>query len=195
MLAFVIPIGSVVSDLSDGEIAASVNGVGPEAQAAESALCRRFGPRIRLYGLRHLGDEQSAADLVQLVLLRVLEALRAGRVENRDSLGSFVLGTCRYVAWDMRRAERRQRAIEAESLALHHDVLPPKWSEADVLRLLGCLQRLPERDSQIVRMTFMEDRTADEIGERLGLTAGNVRVARHRALARVYDCVEKGGSS
>lgn len=182
------------TEAPDCEIAARIRAAGADAAAAEHALCSRFAPRIRLYGLRHLGNENSAADLVQGVLLRVLEALRAGRVEKPDNLGAFVLGTCRYVAWDLRRAERRQRTIEAQSVALQVDVLPPKFSEADVLRLLGCLQRLPERENQIVRMSFMEDRSADEIGRRLGLKAGNVRVARHRALARVHDCLEKGGA-
>ncbi len=184
----------VRNDVPDGEIARRIGSAGSEASAAESVLCRRFAPRIRLYGLRHLGDEQAAADLVQVVLMRVLEAVREQRVENTANLGAYVLGTCRYVSFDMKRAERRQRAIQAETLLLAEDALPPTASRGDVVRLFRCLQRLPERDSQIVRMTFMEDRAADDIGQRLGLTAGNVRVLRHRALARLHDCLEGGAA-
>jgi RNA polymerase sigma-70 factor (ECF subfamily) len=193
-LAFVVELLAVIGDVPDGEIARRIAAAGPEARAAEGALCRRFSGRIRLYGLRHLGDEQAALDLVQVVLVRVLEALRGGRVETPDSLGSFVFGTCRYVSWDLRRAERRQRAIEAAALTLQQDALPPVSSEFDVLRLMGCLQQLPERDGQVVRMTFMEDRSSDEIARRLGLSVGNVRVVRHRALARLHDCLEGVGA-
>jgi hypothetical protein len=44
--------------------------------------------------------------LVQEVLLRTLQAIRAGRLENPELLASFVLGTCRNVTWDKRRAEQ-----------------------------------------------------------------------------------------
>jgi RNA polymerase sigma-70 factor (ECF subfamily) len=97
-LAFVVPIRAVTTDVPDREMARRIAGAGPDARDAEAALCRRFAGRIRLYGLRHLRDEDAAADLVQLVLTKVLEALRSGRVETPDSLASFVLGTCRYVA-------------------------------------------------------------------------------------------------
>jgi DNA-directed RNA polymerase specialized sigma24 family protein len=91
----------------------------------------------------------------------------------------------------MRRAEARQRAIAGAALVLHDDVKPPAWSQGDVVRLLECLQHLPEREQLVVRMSFMEDRAADDIGQSLGLKAGNVRV-RHRALARLHDCLEGG---
>ena len=41
-----------------------------------------MAPRIRLYGLRHLRDEQAAADLVQQVLMMTIESLRAGKVRD-----------------------------------------------------------------------------------------------------------------
>src|SRR5262249_21756668 len=66
-------------------------------RAAESEFCRRFAPRIRLYGLRHLRNEASAADLVQEVLIIVLQKLRAGGIEEPQRIASFVLGTCRRV--------------------------------------------------------------------------------------------------
>jgi RNA polymerase sigma-70 factor (ECF subfamily) len=181
-------------ELPDSEIAGRIRSGGQDGRAAEDALCKRFAARIRLYGLRHLGDGSAAADLVQVVLVRVLEALRAGRVENVDNLPAYVLGTCRFAAYDLRRAELRQRAIEAGSVALATDVQPPATSGSDVVRLIGCLQHLGARESQIVRMTFMEDKSADEIAARMQLSSGNVRVLRHRALARLHECVDGGGA-
>jgi RNA polymerase sigma-70 factor (ECF subfamily) len=43
-------------------------------------------------------------------------------------------------------------------------------------------------------MTFYEDRQADEVAKLLGLSAGNVRVIRHRAIGRLRDCVTGGGA-
>jgi len=193
MLGFVALPSSIPRESPDGEVARRIAAGGPAATVAEAELCRRFAQRIRLYGLRHLGNEQEAADLVQVVLIRVIEALRLGRVETTDNLGSFVLGTCRYVTWDMHRAERRQRAIESAMLAIEPVAPPAPLGERDVIQLLMCMHQLPERDNLIIRMTFMEDRDSDEVARRLGMTTGNVRVVRHRALAKLHDCLENGG--
>jgi RNA polymerase sigma-70 factor (ECF subfamily) len=60
----------------------------------------------------------------------------------------------------------------------------------DRIRLEHCLDRLPPRDVAVVRMTFHEDRAAQDIAGVLGLTAGNVRVIRHRALAHLRTCLD-----
>src|SRR5262245_63229088 len=80
---------------------------------AETELCRRMGPRIRLYGLRHLRSPSAADDLVQHVLLKVLEALRTGRLRESDKLVHFVLGTCRMTVLDLRRSSQRQEELLA----------------------------------------------------------------------------------
>jgi RNA polymerase sigma-70 factor (ECF subfamily) len=56
-------------------------------------------------------------------------------------------------------------------------------------RLAACLEALPERERSVVVMSFFADKPADEVGAELGLTGGNVRVIRHRALARLRDCM------
>ncbi len=59
----------------------------------ERSICKKFAGRIQAYGLRHLRDRRAAQDLVQHVLLSVLQALRAGRVEEPTRLDAYVLGT------------------------------------------------------------------------------------------------------
>src|SRR6476620_3073022 len=81
---------------------------------AEAEVCRRMGPRIRLYGLRHLRAASAADDLVQQVLLKTLEALRAGRLRDGVKLPQFVLGTCRMTVLDLRRSVQRQEQLLEE---------------------------------------------------------------------------------
>lgn len=176
-------------DASDAEIARLIASAHVSAAEAEAALYRRFAPRIELYGLKHLGARPAAEDLVHEVMLRVLEAIRGGRLENPASLASFVLGTCRNVTWDARRTLARQRKVEQGALDPDACANPPTLSERDVTRLFGCLSCLPEREATVVRMSFLEDRPADEIGSRLGLSSGNVRLIRHRALAKLSECL------
>src|SRR6188474_2032957 len=96
----------MVESLADAELVDRI-GRGANVREAEAELCRRFAPRIRLYGLRHLRTEDRAADLLQSVLLSVLDAARSGRVERAEQLDRFVLGTCRNVARRVREKETR----------------------------------------------------------------------------------------
>ena len=51
------------------------------------------------------------------------------------------------------------------------------------------MEKLPQRERAVLLMTFYEDKPADEVGAELGLSPGNVRVIRHRGLARLRECV------
>jgi RNA polymerase sigma-70 factor (ECF subfamily) len=183
----VLPTRGMPPELSDVELAALV---ASRETRAETALFARFAKRVELYGKKHLQSQSAADDLVQQVMLIVLEAVRAGKVEDPSKLASFVLGTCRNVTWDLRRAAGRQQRLARATSALEGSVSPPSTSELDVLRLRSCMGALPERELTVVRMSFLEDQTAEEVGARLGLSAGNVRVIRHRALAKLSTCLD-----
>lgn len=60
----------------------------------------------------------------------------------------------------------------------------------DTKRLQECLDRLSERERAVLMMTFYDDRPADAVGLELGLSAGNVRVIRHRAIERLKVCMQ-----
>ena len=155
---------------------------------AEAELCRRFAPRIRLYGLRHLRSEDRARDLVQTVLLAVLVAARAGRVEDAERFDRFVLGTCRHASLRMRDVAARAMLMGDEEL----DVTPflPETEFIDTGKLMGCIAALDVRGRVVVTMSFLEERSADEIAKALETTAGNVRVVRHRAIGALRHCLD-----
>jgi RNA polymerase sigma-70 factor (ECF subfamily) len=48
------------------------------------------------------------------------------------------------------------------------------------------------RDRLVVLLTFYAERTASDVGKEIGLTEGNVRVIRHRAIQRLRSCVTAG---
>lgn len=165
-------------------------GVDSVSSDAERALCHKYASRIQAYGLRHLRDRVAAQDLVQHVLLAVLQALREGRVENPQRLDAYVLGTCRNAVMDVRRGAARQRRLAEQARVGLPEGFEPDELCVDRVSLEQCLQGLESRDRAVVLATFVEDRDAEEIGKALELTAGNVRVIRHRALARLKACVE-----
>ena len=179
----------MVESLGDGELVLRI-ARGGGARDAEAELCRRFAPRVRLYGLRHLRDEDRAADLSQSVLLVVLEAARAGRIEEPEHVDRFILGTCRNAAQRVREREKRSTPADSAELEQHAGGFEPSFERLDVGALLGCLRKLDARSRSVVLLSFQAERAADEIAQALDLTPGNVRVLRHRALADLRGCLD-----
>lgn len=179
---------------SDGALARAIAAApAGAAQAEESELYRRFARRVRLYGLKHLRDDAAADDLAQQVLLVTIERLRAGDVRTPDEIGSFILGTSRMLAGAMMRKTRRRDGL----LALFHAperYVDPSVPSGDIDAVERCLQRLAERDRRVLVLTFYAEKASSEIAEELGVTGTVVRVARHRALGRLRDCVDRPGT-
>lgn len=161
---------------------------------AEAELCRRLAPRVRLYGLRHLRDPHAAHDLVQQVLLMTLERLRGGRLRDPDRIVSFVLGMCRMVVLEIRRGSWRRENLLATYGDTAEAVEPTEaFVVDDADRLAACLQALAERERTVVVLSFFAEQSGDEVAKELDVSAGNVRVIRHRALARLRACMGEVG--
>ena len=172
-------------ELSDADL---VQRIAAGDQAAEAEVCRRMGPRIRLYGLRHLRSAVAADDLVQQVLITMIEALRVGRLRESGKLAPFVMGTCRMTVLHLRRSTRRQeRLLEEFGGDLIPDPLPPP--RLGDQQLARCVQALNERERSVVVMTFYDEQTAAETAGFLGISEANVRVIRHRAIRQLRACM------
>lgn len=170
---------------SDGELARRATGGGD--RAAEAELCRRFAPRIRLYGLKHLRDEDRARDLVQAVLVTVIESLRAGRVDDVERIDRFMLGTARNLT--ARRRQQDARATPTEPAELDLGFALPASDTLDVGALMSCLAALELRARTVLHMSFYRDEPSDRIAASLDTSAANVRVLRHRAIEQLRDCL------
>ena len=187
-----VPVPSCVEwcamnvELSDAGLAPRIAAGDREAEAE---MCRRMGPRIRLYGLRHLRSPPAADDLVQQVLLKIIEALRAARLREPDKLAQFVLGTCRMTVLELRRSSYRQEELLA---TFGGDLVPdpPPMPRLDDRQLARCVQALKERERSVVVMTFYDEQTAGETARFLGMSEANIRVIRHRALRQLRGCME-----
>jgi RNA polymerase sigma-70 factor (ECF subfamily) len=177
--------------LADGVLARAVAAADSDAATdAETELYRRFAPRVRLFGLKHLADRGAADDLAQQVMLVVITRLRAGEVREPDQIGSFVLGTSRMMAIGYKRNERRRAALHARFDARDEAVDASRDLALDCARIAPCLAAIRERERAILLLSYYAEMPAPEIAKALGTTAGAVRVGRHRALASMRECIE-----
>jgi len=180
--------GQASGDQEAAALARAVAGGGHLAE--ETRLCELFAPRIRRYGLRHLRDDAQADDLVQQVLIVTLEKLRGGGVRDCGQIASFVLGVSRTVTRDMRRAGWKREQM-AEAWGREQVAWTGPSESVDSARLDDCLASLVDRDRLIVTMAYYAEAATADISARLGLSQANVRVIKHRAMARLRDCVQR----
>jgi RNA polymerase sigma-70 factor (ECF subfamily) len=87
-----------------------------------------------------------------------------------------------------RRITRRRAALAARFMDRSIEVPPSPVEAVDAPRVT-CLEALPERDRLVVLLTFYAEREAPSIAGDLGVKPGAVRAIRHRAIARLRDCV------
>ncbi|KAA6464749.1 sigma-70 family RNA polymerase sigma factor [Acidobacteria bacterium AB60] len=177
----------VVMNGSNAELVRRI--AGGSDREAEAEFCRMMGPRIRLYGLRHLRDSHGADDLVQQVLLTALQTLRSGGLREPEKLASFVLGTCRMTVMDQRRGVRRRQQLLDQFGA---EMLAPAAAAAPRLdheKLANCVQGLKERERAVIVMSFYHEETAADVARFLAVSEANVRVIRHRAIHGLRGCM------
>jgi RNA polymerase sigma-70 factor, ECF subfamily len=159
--------------------------------AAIEALLEQIRPMVVRYCRARLaqisGHYHIADDVAQEVCIAVLSALPRYRDMGRP-FASFVFGIASHkVADAMRNAARL--AIPTEDLPDGPDSRPgPEetvvaYIEAERARAL--LARLPVHQRELLVLRVLTGLSAEETGHALGMSPGAVRVAQHRALARL----------
>src|SRR5262245_33022357 len=138
--------GLTIEAVSDEALARRIaDGPAGSTDDEESELYRRFAPRVRLYGRRHLRSAAGDDDLAQEVLLLTFERLRAGEVQKPEQIGSFILGTSRMMCHSERRVGRRHEALAARFVDTSIETAPPSLSALDGPRVAACLRRLDRK--------------------------------------------------
>jgi RNA polymerase sigma factor (sigma-70 family) len=173
-------ISALISAASDGD------------RQAEGALISRFGAAVRSYARRRLRTADAVDEFAQEVFLRFVQALRAGQISEPERAGGFVLGICKNVARERARLAERRSALWEEfgtALAAVPGEGQPDLARYQIAQLEDCLSQMTQRSREVIKHAFVDGESASEIGARLAMTEGNVRVVRHRALESLRTCM------
>jgi RNA polymerase sigma-70 factor, ECF subfamily len=148
------------------------------------ALAHRYC-RARL--ATYPAGQQLADDVAQDVCIAVLSALP--RYKNRGKpFEAFVHGiAARKVADARRTAARADRPTDDVPDEVDGQPTPEEeaLNAADLKQAVNLLEELPEKLREVVVLRVAAGMTAEETGRSLGMSAGAVRVAQHRALSRL----------
>lgn len=159
-------------------------------EAAETARDERYLEAASLYGAplermarAYEADPSRRQDLLQDVHVAIWRSLLT--FDGRCSLRTWVYRVAHYTATKHMLANRRVRLHEMHTLDDIPDVedvrtVPGISVEDDSLRrLLTLIERLKPLDRQVILM-YLEDFSAESIGEVVGLSPNNIATKIHR---------------
>jgi RNA polymerase sigma factor (sigma-70 family) len=120
-------------------------------------------------------------DLVQETLKRFLDAFQADKIRAPEAAGAFLNGISRNVISEYRRRLFRDVPMPEVPPEPPPKRLPP--AELFELReaVADGIRQLSQRDQQVLRAFYLEERPVEEILELTGLTLANFRVVLCRA--------------
>src|ERR1041385_5810377 len=158
-------------------------------ESSFSELVQRHIDLVHSTALRVLRDPDMAEDVTQRVFLAL--ARHSGKLQTRVSLTGWLYETTRNAAINTIRSEERRRQREQEAASMKH--LDANDSEMHWQQLAPHLDaQLSDVERDVLLWRYFERRTAQQIGERLGLSAEAAQKRVTRSLDRLRGILAEG---
>ncbi|MDE2339261.1 MAG: sigma-70 family RNA polymerase sigma factor [Gammaproteobacteria bacterium] len=143
-----------------------------------------------------LGERTQAEDAAQESLLRVWHALE--RYDGRAGLSSWIYAITRNRCLSALARRRTFDSLDAPEWGEHSleptaDEVLPDASDGRVQQLRDLVELLPERQRQVLRLYYFEDRSVSEVALMLGCPEGTVKTGLFRARAALAALLERRG--
>lgn len=180
----------------DGELGRLVFAAQAGDRVALEGLLAQTRPQIYRYVLARLVDRASADDVTQEVTMAVVSALPRYVDTGRSPL-AWMFGIAQRKVSEAHRSGGRRREMVVDGVP----ELPDEDSRPDIAacdletarELAALLDRLPPPQGEILRLRIAAGLSAEEVGAVVGMSAGAVRIAQHRALTKLRAAVPRGG--
>ncbi len=178
------------------DVAAAVKG----DRASTGRLLAEIRPLVVRYCRARVGfvdrGFSSADDVAQEVCLAVITALPRYKDQGKPFI-AFVYGIAAHKVADAHRMNARNKSVPTADVPdeTSTDGGPEEqYLDAESRqRVERLLSELPVKQREIVVLRLIVGMSAEETAAAVGSTAGAVRVAQHRALAKLRSSVSKAG--
>ena len=159
---------------------------------ALGVLYDRHAPTLLATGVRILGNQREAEDLVHDVLMEAWQ--KAGDYDRaRGSVRTWLLVRLRSRALDRWRRAGRIKILAMEERTLD-DILPAPAADpgqsVDHARVRVAVQELPEAQRQVLELAYFEGLSSSEIAERLAIPIGTVKSRTAAGMAKLRSALD-----
>lgn len=171
------------ADIADLDLYVQLSLDEPVAQAALSALYRRYSQRIYTYCRKIIGDNQIAEDLLQETFIKLYDSGKQSRqIEN---FPAYLMTIARNLCLSYR-ARNRKAYVPVEDFHLTARDVP--YEHKELLQLIQTsLELLPEDYREAFVLREYNGLTYNEISEVIGESLDVVKVRIFRAKKKLRD--------
>lgn len=137
-------------------------------------------------------DMQASEDIFQNVALKAITKEVDFQVEAEVLSWAFITARREAIDWLRKRDNRKMMLSEevAELICQDWADEPPSHRDERVEALRGCLESMPERSQDLLKLRYFEGRSCDDVAERLGVGVDAIYKRLSRLHHRLRDCVE-----
>jgi RNA polymerase sigma-70 factor (ECF subfamily) len=154
-------------------------------EAAVKAVYDRFGGPVFALSMSILGEHGLAADATQQTFIKAWRA--ASTYDAERSFAPWIYAIARRTAIDLYR--RRSRLVVSDDVDL--PTFPPGLETVwEVFEVRAALDRLPDEERQVVKLSHFDGFTHVEIAQRLDIPVGTVKSRSHRAHRRLVEMLK-----
>ena len=155
-----------------------------DAEAVKT-LYDEYGGAVFALSLSVLGDRDLAADSTQQTFLKAWKAAETFDADRDIAPWLYAIG--RRTAIDIYRKRRREIVKDDVDVI----AMPPSLDSAwEVFEVRAALDRLPDEERSIVKLSQLDGYTHSEIAEHLGIPIGTVKSRSHRAHQRLASMLQ-----
>lgn len=176
--------------LSNQELVARIRQSDAEAEAT---LYKKFSARVYFTALSETHSKEDAEDVRAETFLRVIQALREGKLRSADSLPAFIVGITLNVIREHVRQKYRADSLEDYEYDIASDSsLEAAMLDAETSRALReAARELKPREQLFLRLYYFEELPKEEIARKLGIKEERLRLIKSRALQRFKEIYKK----
>jgi RNA polymerase sigma factor (sigma-70 family) len=161
-------------------------------KTAENKLFRILAVRLNVFAYRKIRDQETARELVQSTVMKLVEHFREMEFEVSFSAWAYkVLRNDIMNYWKKRQKHKERLNHLSQQQETPFRVPDPALE----LRVIECLKKLIRQNRNFARVLNLKYQGYDseEIKCRLNITSSNLYVMLHRARLTMKACLEKGG--
>lgn len=164
----------------------------------EAHFCKYFGDLVLMKARARLASgKETAEDIRQETLLRVLLAVRQGKVEHPERIGAFVNTVCNNVILEILRRGQRVSQLPETTTDVASGEASAEHRLLDVERRLmvrRALEELDPKDQELLRRVVLEEHDKDMVCKEFQVSREYLRVLLHRATQRLRVALRRNAA-
>ena len=151
-----------------------------DRQTAERVY-REYYPRILGYVRSKLSSPQEAEDVCSSAMLKIVRGLPTFDPE-KSSLSTWIYTIVRNTLTDHYRSRRSHEEL-GEDIPYEGDDFEEILQEARLEELAAALEKLPQRERDVIILHYYSGISLREISEAIGMSYSNMKIIHRKALA------------